>query len=146
MKFKCMTLVFLSLMFCTANPYEEELTLNGDALFIPPQNNTITVYGEVRRQSSFMFNKRYEIQDYISLAAGTTQIADESSLYVVKANGNIEFPDSGWFSFGSNKILNPGDTIVVPVNHAYRQALPFWRDVISIIYQGAVAVAAVNGL
>ena len=38
MKFKCMTLVFLSLMFCTANPYEEELTLNGDALFTEISN------------------------------------------------------------------------------------------------------------
>ena len=38
MKFKFMTLFFLLLMFCTSNPYEEELTLNGDALFTEISN------------------------------------------------------------------------------------------------------------
>ena len=39
-----------------------------------------------------------------------------------------------------------GDTIIIPVNYNYVQALPFWRDVVSIVYQGAVAVAAIGGL
>ena len=38
MKFKFMILFFLLLMFCSSNPYEEELTLNGDALFTEISN------------------------------------------------------------------------------------------------------------
>ena len=38
MKFKFMILFFLLLMFCGSNPYEEELTLNGDALFTEISN------------------------------------------------------------------------------------------------------------
>lgn len=119
---------------------------NGDAVFIPTKSNTVTVFGEVRRQSSFVYNSKYEIDDYLTMAAGITQLADENNIYVVKANGNIEIPSGGWFQFGSSKIINEGDTIIVPVDYQYRQSLPFWRDVISIVYQGAVAVAAINGL
>ena len=38
MKFKLMTLVFLSLMFCASNQYRDELTLNGDILFTQISN------------------------------------------------------------------------------------------------------------
>jgi len=38
MKFKLMTLVFLSLMFCASNQYRDELTLNGDVLFTQISN------------------------------------------------------------------------------------------------------------
>ena len=38
MKFKLMTLIFLSLMFCASNQYKDELTLNGDILFTQISN------------------------------------------------------------------------------------------------------------
>ena len=119
---------------------------DGDAIFIPAKSDTITVFGEVRRQSSYVYNPQFEIDDYINLAAGVTQLADEENIYHVRANGNITQPKSGWFKFGSDKVLNAGDTIIVPVDYSYRQSLPFWKDVISIIYEGAVAVAAISGL
>lgn len=139
--------VIIDLPRAIAGRRDANLTLlDGDALFVPTRSNTVTVFGEVRRQSSFVYNGSYEIEDYILLAAGTTQLADEDNIYIVKANGNIEIPSSGWFEFGSSKLIDEGDTIIVPVDYSYRQSLPFWRDVISIVYQGAVAVAAINGL
>ena len=127
-------------------PDADLILTDGDSVFIPTKSNTVTVFGEVRRQSSFVYNKNYEIEDYLTMAAGMTQLADDSNIYVVKANGNIEMPSGGWFQYGSSKIIDEGDTIIVPVDYQYRQSLPFWRDVISIVYQGAVAVAAINGL
>ena len=38
MKFKLMTLIFLSLVFCASNQYRDELTLNGDILFTQISN------------------------------------------------------------------------------------------------------------
>ena len=78
---------------------------DGDQLYIPGKSNTITVYGEVRRQSSYVYNPQLGIEDYINLAAGPTQLADEENIYIVKANGNITQPKSGWFKFGSDKVL-----------------------------------------
>lgn len=119
---------------------------DGDALFIPGRSNTVTVFGEVRRQSSYVYNSQFELEDYITLAAGLTQLADEENIYIVKANGNVAQPKGGWFKYGSEKLLSEGDTIIVPVDYSYRQSLPFWRDVVSIVYQGAVAIAAISGL
>jgi polysaccharide export outer membrane protein len=48
-----------------------------------------------------------------------------------------------WFGNGGNGI-KPGDTIVVPVDTERLPALPMWSAVTSIIYNIAVAVAAVN--
>ena len=120
--------------------------LDGDALFIPTKSNTISVFGEVRRESSFVFNNKYSIDDYITMAAGITRLADEDNIYIVRADGFVEMPTGNWFKFGASRVLQEGDTIIVPVDYSYRAALPFWRDVISIVYQGAVAIAAISGL
>ena len=120
--------------------------LNGDAVFIPTKSNTISVFGEVRRESSFVFNNKYSIDDYITMAAGITRLADEDNIYIVRADGFVEMPTGNWFKFGASRVLQEGDTIIVPVDYSYRAALPFWRDVISIVYQGAVAIAAISGL
>ena len=139
--------VIIDLPRAVAGRQDANLILaDGDQLYIPGKSNTITVYGEVRRQSSYVYNPQLGIEDYINLAAGPTQLADEENIYIVKANGNITQPKSGWFKFGSDKVLSEGDTIIIPVNYNYVQALPFWRDVVSIVYQGAVAVAAIGGL
>ena len=120
--------------------------LDGDALFIPTRSNTISVFGEVRRESSFVYNKKYSLEDYITLAAGTTRLADEDNIYIVRANGLVEMPTGNWFKFGASRVLREGDAIIVPVDYSYRAPLPFYRDVISIVYQGAVAIAAISGL
>ena len=120
--------------------------LDGDAIFIPTKSSTISVFGEVRRESSFVFNNKYSIDDYITMAAGITRLADEDNIYIVRADGFVEMPTGNWFKFGASRVLQEGDTIIVPVDYSYRAALPFWRDVISIVYQGAVAIAAISGL
>ena len=120
--------------------------LNGDALFVPTGSNTISVFGEVRRESSFVFNKKFAIDDYITLAAGMTRLADEDNIYIVRANGLVDIPSGNWFKFGASRVLREGDAIIVPVDYSYRAPLPFYRDVISIVYQGAVAIAAISGL
>ena len=120
--------------------------LDGDAVFIPTKSNTISVFGEVRRESSFIFNNKYSIDDYLTMAAGITRLGDEDNIYIVRADGFVEMPTGNWFKFGASRVLQEGDTIIVPVDYSYRAALPFWRDVISIVYQGAVAIAAISGI
>ena len=139
--------VIIDLPRALAGRNDADLALeNGDALLIPRKNNTVAVFGEVRRPSSQVYNPEFEIEDYLTLAAGITQLADEDNIYIVKPNGNISFPKGGWFKYGSNKLISEGDTIIVPVDAEYRSNLPFWRDVVSIVYQSAVAIAAIGGL
>jgi hypothetical protein len=50
-----------------------------------------------------------------------------------------------WFSRGNTRI-EPGDTIVVPINATKMLPLPFWQAVTGILYNVAIAVAAVHAL
>lgn len=121
--------------------------VDGDKLHVPKRSSTVTIVGEVRRQGSHSFQKALDLQDYITLAAGMTKRADDAGLYIVKANGSVVIPNTSLTSFSqTNTQLQPGDTIVVPVNAQYKDSVPFWRDVTQIIYQGTVAIAAIAAL
>ena len=121
--------------------------MDGDKLFIPKRANTITIVGEVRRQGSHSYQQSLDIDDYLALSAGMTKRADDAAIYIVKANGSVVIPNTSLTSFSqADARLQPGDTIVIPVNGQYKDSIPFWRDITQIIYQGTVAIAAVAAL
>ncbi len=121
--------------------------MDGDKLIIPQKSNTVTVVGEVRRQGTHSFEQALSLDDYVGLSAGMTARADDSSVYIVRADGSVSVPDTSWtrFSANSSKLL-PGDTIVVPVDSQHKESIALWRDITQIIYQGTVAIAAVARL
>ena len=55
--------------------------------------------------------------------------------------------DSGnWFTSDAGDNLKPGDTIVVPLDAEYMNNLALWTSVTSIVYNTAVAIAAISGI
>ena len=50
-----------------------------------------------------------------------------------------------WFH-SSNAQINPGDTVVVPLNAEHIPALPLWQAITQILYNVAIATAAVHAL
>ncbi|HET7204449.1 MAG TPA: SLBB domain-containing protein [Steroidobacteraceae bacterium] len=115
---------------------------NGDRLRIPKQMQEVTVIGEVQNATSHLFTPSLSRDDYIRMSGGATQKADEGRIYVVKANGSVEAKHSKWFR--SSLEIHPGDTIVVPLDAERMRPLPLWTAVTTILYNIAVAVAAVN--
>ena len=95
-----------------------------------------------------MYQPGLSVEDYINLSAGTTRRSDDSAIYVVRANGSVTTMDSSWWRFANNSSshLQPGDSIVVPVDSQHKESLAQWRDVTQIIYQGMVSVAALARL
>lgn len=123
------------------------ILMDGDKLFIPQKSNTVTVVGEVRRQGTHSFEQTLSLDDYLGLSAGMTSRADDSSIYIVRADGSVSMPEISWTRFSANsQQLMPGDTIVVPVDSQYKESITLWRDITQIIYQGTVAIAAVARL
>ncbi|EGG29048.1 polysaccharide export protein [Aequoribacter fuscus] len=123
-----------------------ELT-DGDALVIPKRNRTVTVVGEVQQPGSHIFQNQYALQDYLSLSAGLSARADDKAMYIVRANGTVQTLETNWWRFsGTSNQIQPGDTIVVPVNTQYKERLASWREITQIVYQSLVSVAAVAGL
>jgi len=62
----------------------------------------------------------------------------------VKADGSVFIPESDfWFSTASKVNLAPGDTIVVPRDVTNYDNIGLWQGVTQIVYQTAVALAAI---
>lgn len=122
------------------------LTLeDADALYIPPTNQTVSVMGQVQHPSTHRYKQGLTFEQYLALSGGARKRADESRSYVLKADGSVQMPESSfWFNGGS--AMEPGDTIVVPLDTEYKDNLTLWSQVTGIIYNTAVAVSVISGL
>ena len=116
---------------------------DGDRLLVPRVTQEVTVIGEVQSPTSHLFAENLGRADYIELSGGTTQRADKGRIYVVRADGSVVSGGSAWFA-GASADIEPGDTVVVPLDAERMRALPLWTAVTTIIYNLAIAVAAVN--
>jgi len=120
---------------------------DGDRLIIPKQKQEVTVIGEVQTTTSHLFRETLTRDDYIGLSGGTTRKADKGRIYIVRADGSVVSSETGgWFRRSGQVAMRPGDTIVVPMDTERMPALPLWQAVTSILYNLAIAAAAVNSL
>jgi polysaccharide biosynthesis/export protein len=121
---------------------------DGDDLIVPRFEQEVTVIGEVQDATSHLYNSSLSRDDYIALSGGYTSQADPKRVYVVRADGSVVASgnSSRWFSRGGNVEIQPGDTIVVPINATQMLPLPFWEAMTGIVYNVAIAVAAIHGL
>jgi len=122
---------------------DDVILRGGDRLKIPKLSQEVTVIGEVQNSTSHLFDPGLSRDDYLRMSGGTTQKADDKRIYVVRANGSIE-AGSGSRWFRQSGAMLPGDTIVVPLDAERMRPLATWSAVTSIIFNLAVAVAAVN--
>lgn len=119
---------------------------HGDTLIVPKQRQEVTVIGEVQTLTSHLYRKDLSRDDYIDLSGGLTRKADDNQIYVVRANGSVIAHQNSqrWFRSNSKDAMQPGDTVVVPLDTERVPALPFWQAVTQIIYNIAIATAAIN--
>jgi protein involved in polysaccharide export with SLBB domain len=122
------------------------LLRDGDELVIPRLRQEVTVLGEVQNGTSHLYRSGLTREDYINLSGGLSRKADKGRIYVVRANGSVVARQSGWFGSGGQVAIQPGDTIVAPLDTERLPPLPMWQAVTSIIYNAAVAVAAIGSL
>jgi protein involved in polysaccharide export with SLBB domain len=120
---------------------------NGDSLIVPIKGNTVSVIGEVLRAGTHTYQSDLNLDDYLDLSAGLSARADTGGIYVIKANGGVDVFDKSLWRFNNNgNRLDPGDTIVVPINTQYKESLTSWNQITQIIYQSMVSIAAVANL
>ena len=120
---------------------------DGDKLLIPKKTQEVTILGEVQSPTSHVFESGLTRDDYIAKSGGVTQKADRGRIYVVRPNGDVISGErSGWFRRSRNIEIQPGDTIVVPLDTERVRQLPLWQAVTTIIYNLAVALLAVRSV
>ncbi len=126
----------------TATQRSLELVLKGgDRLYIPSQMQEVTVLGEVFHPTSHLHREGMTWRDYVNLSGGMTHKADEDRVYVVRANGSVETVKGRWFAPRRVRI-QPGDTIIVPLDTERVRPLRLWTDVSQILYQLGIAAAS----
>jgi protein involved in polysaccharide export with SLBB domain len=118
---------------------------DGDALYIPGKQDSVSIIGEVNYASSHLFKPGVSIDQYLELSGGIKDRAKEEQIYVIKANGAVFIPkSSGWFSVNYQSQLEPGDTIVVPMDASHMDSLTLWNTATSIFFQLTAGIAAIT--
>ena len=119
------TIRLAHLRLLKGSEYDIELE-EGDILHIPSAINVVNVAGSTMFQGSFLYSENLSYKDYIEMSGGYTRNADESNVFILKADGSAMKPKSSIF-WNSNrsrweiaalgetvKEVEPGDTVVVP--------------------------------
>jgi hypothetical protein len=115
----------------------------GDVLLVPDERQEVSVLGEVQYATSHVYEPSVSRDAYINRSGGLSQRADKKRIYVVRANGEVVAnTGAGWFQREGGASIRPGDSIVVPLD--VDQPLARWSAITQIVYNLAIAAAAVN--
>jgi protein involved in polysaccharide export with SLBB domain len=90
---------------------------DGDRLVIPGTPSSVNVVGSVYDPSSFLFDGKARVINYLKQAGGPNRDADRKHVFIVRADGAViskEASKSFWGNTFADENINPGDTIVVP--------------------------------
>ncbi len=121
---------------------------DGDRLLVPSRPSTVSVFGSVYNQNSYIYRQSKQVSDYLAQAGGPTKDADKSSLYVLRADGSvISKRQGGWFGRGFNgERMSPGDSIIVPEDLEKLSWTKEIKDWTQIFYQLALGVVGLKVL
>jgi len=126
--------------------YQSIRLQGGDTLNVPIIPQAVSVFGEVQFPTSHLHSAGLTVDDYLERSGGPTRQADENRVYVVKADGSVLLPEkSAWFG-GRSQQLQPGDTVIMPIDVDRLNQLELWTNVSQIVYQMALGAAAVGNL
>lgn len=117
----------------------------GDRLLVPPRSKEATVLGQVHRATSHFHSLGLDRVGYIQRSGGITKRADSRRIYVANAHGEvIAGAGSRWFSRADGGSIDAGDMIMAPLNTGRVRPRLLWLSVTHIVYNLAIAAAAVN--
>jgi polysaccharide export outer membrane protein len=121
--------------------FQHIILKDGDKLIVPQKTQEVTIIGEVQKSTSHLYSPDLNRDDYINLSGGTTYKADKDRIYTVRANGAVVSEENTkWYQ--NSEVVEPGDTIVVPLNAERLRPLTLWTNVTQIIYQLGISAAA----
>lgn len=120
---------------------------DGDTVFIPRKPGTVEVIGAVYQQNSILYRPRRTVNDYVALAGGTTDGADKSEMYLIRADGTAESgKTAGWFGSLGGATVNPGDAIIVPEKVGRTSWVQSFKEWTAIFYQFGLGAAGLKVL
>lgn len=125
-------------------PELDTLLQPGDFIYIPKRPSTVAVSGEVLNPGSFQYRPDMTVDDYIDLAGGYTDVAEDDETFVIMPDGTARATSSGVLSFLGSDPIPPGSTIVIPPNPAPFNWMVFATQISQIFSQLAIAGASLS--
>ena len=87
---------------------EEDIFLeDGDLILIPQENKAVYIYGQIAQPGFLEYKEGADYEYYIERAGGTTIMAEDGDLMVIKAGTQV------WID-PDDTVIEPGDTIFIP--------------------------------
>jgi protein involved in polysaccharide export with SLBB domain len=123
---------------------------DGDRIYIPPRASTVGVFGSVFNAGTYLYSGTRSLDDYLRLGGGPTKGADEASIFVLRANGQVisDRQRSGSWLNRSNRLgalpAEPGDTIFVPEELDKTTFIQGAKDWTQILYQLGIGLAGIK--
>lgn len=125
-------------------PELDTLLQPGDFIYVPKRPSTVSVSGEVLNPGSFQYRPGMSLDDYVEMAGGYSQVAEDDETFVIMPDGSARTPSSGVLSFFGSDPIPPGSTIVVPPNPAPFNTMVFLTQISQIFSQVAIAAASLS--
>ena len=121
---------------------------DGDKFHVPVIPSTVSVFGAVYNQNSFVYRSENSVKKYLGMAGGPTPSADSGGAYLIRANGIVwsekQIP---WYRTGLGSFaLLPGDAIIVPEKLDAFSVSKELKDWSTIFYQFSLGVAGLKVL
>ena len=101
------------------NHRDNVLLKSNDLITFPKEDSTISVLGEVQRETATPYDKGISLREAVNRAGGTKQSSDYKNTYVVYQNGDVRGTKNFLF-FRFRPKLEPGAIVVVPVKDERR--------------------------
>ncbi len=125
-----------------ARPELDMLVEPGDNLQVPKRPNHVMVMGQVLQPGAQQFRSGRGVDEYVRLAGGTRDGADESRIFVVLPSGEARPLRISFWNYDEVRIP-PGSTIVVPQDPRPFNLMGFTRDVTDILSKAALTAASI---
>lgn len=121
---------------------------DGDRLIVPARPSSVSVFGSVFAEGSFIYKPEKSLRDYLGQAGGGTKVADDGSVYVLRADGSVVSQrQKSWFSSGLGGLaLLPGDAVIVPEEYDRTSSMRVIKDWSQVFYQFGLGVASLKVL
>lgn len=129
----------------------------GDVLEIPARSNVVNVMGNVYNPTAYVYlPESSTVEYYLNKSGGTTNDAEPSNIYVVRADGTVFSRQQSSFGIKWNadakkwsvgsfmaSFLEPGDSLVVPQKLEHTAWLRDIKDLTTIISQIALTAGTI---
>ena len=113
----------------------------GDQLFVPRRPSSVVVAGEVMSPGGIQFRSDRSVADYVALAGGVSEIADEDHMFVIQPDGTaLQVTGRSWLSDPPK--LQPGSVVVVPRSLRHFTWDTVLEDVVQVGSQLAITAAS----